>query len=66
MRESILCYNEIKYSNIINILNDKHPNIKFTIEKQVKHSIVFFDVFISGINDQNLTIVTIGTLSITT
>ena len=33
-----------------------HPNIKFTIEKQVNHSIAFLDVFISGINNQNLTL----------
>ena len=33
----------------------RHPNIKFTIEKQIKHSIAFLNVFISGINNQNLT-----------
>ena len=33
-----------------------HPNIKFTIEKQINHSIAFLDVFISGINNQNLTL----------
>ena len=32
------------------------PNIKFTIEKQINHSIAFLDVFISGIDNQNLTI----------
>ena len=37
-------------------LNNKHPNIKFTIEKQINHSIAFLDVFISGINNQNLTL----------
>ena len=26
------------------------------IEKQIKHSIAFLDVFISGINNQNLTL----------
>ena len=31
---------------------------KFTIEKQVNHSIAFLDVFISGINNQNLTLQT--------
>ena len=41
--------------NFLNFLNKKHPNIKFTIEKQVNHSIAFFDIFISGINNQNLT-----------
>ena len=39
----------------LNFLNNKHPNIKFTIEKQINHSIAFLDVFISGINNQNLT-----------
>ena len=41
-----------------NFLNNKHPNIKFTIEKQVNHSIAFLDVFISGIDNQNLTLQT--------
>ena len=39
----------------LNFLNNKHP-IKFMIEKQVKHSIAFFDVFSSGIDNQNLTL----------
>ena len=38
----------------LNLLNSRHPNIKFTIEKQNNHSIAFFDVFISGINNQSL------------
>ena len=38
----------------LNFLNNRHPNIKFTIEKQINHSIAFLDVFISGINNQNL------------
>ena len=33
--------------NFLNFLNKKHPNNKFTIEKQVNHSITFLDVFIS-------------------
>ena len=37
-------------------LNRRHPNIKFTIEKQINHSIAFLAVFISGINNQNLTL----------
>ena len=41
--------------NFLNFLNKRHPNIKFTIEKQIKHSIAFLGVFISGINNQNLT-----------
>ena len=32
----------------LNVLNNRHPNIKFTVEKQVKHSIGFLHVFISG------------------
>ena len=42
--------------NLLNFLNKRHPNIKFTIEKQINHSIVFLDVFFSGINNQNLTL----------
>ena len=42
----------------LNFLNNKHPNIKFTIEKQVNHSTAFLDVFISGIDNQNLTLQT--------
>ena len=38
----------------LNFLNKRHLNIKFTIEKQINHSIAFLDVFISGINNQNL------------
>ena len=40
----------------LNFLNKRHPNIKLTIEKQINHSIAFLDVFISGINNQNLTL----------
>ena len=39
-------------------MNNRHPNIKFIIEKQINHSIVFLDVFISGINNRNLTLQT--------
>ena len=42
--------------DFLNILNKKHPNIKFTIGKQIIHSIAFLHVFISGINNQNLTL----------
>ena len=42
--------------NFLNFLNKRHPNIKFTIDKQVNHFIAFLDVFISGINNQNLTL----------
>ena len=37
--------------NFLNFLNKRHPNIKFTIEKQINHSIAFLDVLISGINN---------------
>ena len=42
--------------NFLNFLNNKYRNIKFTIKKQVNHSIAFLDVFISGINNQNLSL----------
>ena len=42
--------------NFLNFLYKRHPNIKFTIEKQINHSIALLDVFISGINNRNLTI----------
>ena len=38
--------------------NKRHPNIKFTIKKKINHSIAFLDVFISGIDNQNLTLQT--------
>ena len=44
--------------NFLNFLNNTHPNTKFTLEKQFNHSIVFLDVFISGIDNQNLTLQT--------
>ena len=47
------------------LLNKRHPNIKFTIEKQINHSIAFLDVFISGINNQNLTLQTYHKLTYT-
>ena len=50
--------NEQDSLNFLNFLNNRHPNIKFTIEKQINHSITFLDVFISGINNQNLTLET--------
>ena len=40
--------------NFLNFLNNRDPTIKFTIEKQINHSIALFDVFISAINNQNL------------
>ena len=50
--------NEQDSLNFLNFLNNRHPNIKFTIEKQNNHSIAFLDVFILGINNQNLTLQT--------
>ena len=47
--------NEQDAMNFLNFLNNKHPNIKFTTEKQMNHSIAFLDVFTSGINNQNFT-----------
>ena len=43
--------------NFLKLLNNKHTNTltKFKIEKQVNHSIAFLDVFIPGIDNQNLT-----------
>ena len=43
---------------VFNFLNNRHFNIKLTIEKQNNHSIAFLDVFISGISNQNLTLQT--------
>ena len=36
--------------NLLNCLNKKHPNIKFTIEKQINQSIAFLDVIISQVS----------------
>ena len=50
--------NEQDSLHFLNFLNNRHPNIKFSIEKQINHSIAFLDVFISGNNNQNLTLQT--------
>ena len=50
--------NELDSLNFLDFLNKSHTNIKFTIEKRINHSIAFLDVFISGINNQNLTLQT--------
>ena len=50
--------NEQDLLNFLNFLNNRHPNIQFTIEKKINYSIVFLDAFISGINNQNLTLQT--------
>ena len=44
--------------NFIEFLNNRHPNIKFMIEKQINHFIAFLDVSISGINNKNITLQT--------
>ena len=51
--------------NFLDFLNKRHPNVKFTIEKQINHSIAFLDVFISCINNQNLTLQTYHKLAYT-
>ena len=48
--------NEQDSLNFLNFLNNRPPKIKFTIEKQINHSIAFLDLFISSINNQNLTL----------
>ena len=54
--ESLAAFDKEQDSlNFFNFLKNRHPNIKFTMEKQINHSIAFPDVFISGISNQNLT-----------
>ena len=48
--------NEQDSLNFLYFLNNRHPNIKFTIEKQINHSIAFLNIFISGIANQTLTL----------
>ena len=43
--------NEQDSLNVLNFLYNRHPNIKFSIEKQINYSIAFLDIFISGINN---------------
>ena len=50
--------NEQDSLNFLNFLNRRHPNVKFTIDKQINHSIPFLDLFISGIYNQNLNLQT--------
>ena len=44
--------------NVLDFLNNRHPYIKFTIEKQLTILSLFLDVLISGIINQNLTLQT--------
>ena len=57
--------NEQDSLNFSNFLNNRYPNIKFSIEKQINHSIAFLDVFLSGINNENLTVQTYHKLTYT-
>ena len=50
--------NEQDSLNCADFLIKRHPNIKCTLEKEIDHSIAFFYVFISGINNQTLTLQT--------
>ena len=50
--------NEQDSLNFLNFLSNRHPKIKLTIDKQINHFIAFLDVFISGINNRNLTLQT--------
>ena len=56
--------NEQDSLNFWNFLSNRHPNIKFTIEKHI-HSIAFLDVFISGSKNQNFTLQTYHKLTYT-
>ena len=51
--------------NFLNVLRNKYLNIKFAIEKQVSYSVAFIDVFISGMDNQNLTLQTYYKLTYT-
>ena len=46
--------NEQDSLNFLDFFNKRDSNIKFMLEKQIKYSIAFLDVFISVINNQNL------------
>ena len=50
--------NEQDSLNFLIFLSNRSPNIKFTIKKKNNHSIAFLDVFVSDINNQNLTLQT--------
>ena len=65
--DGILAFFDNEQDSLIflNFLNNRHPNIKFTMEKQINHSIAFLDVFISGINNQNVTLQTYHELTYT-
>ena len=50
--------NEQDSLNFLGILNKRHTNINFTIAKRINHSIAFLDVFVSGLNNENLALQT--------
>ena len=57
--EILAAFDNEQYSlNFSNFLNNRHPNIKLTVEKQINDSLAFLNVFISAINNQNLTLQT--------
>ena len=41
--------------NLFKFLNNRHPNIKCMLEKQINHFITFLDVLISGISNKSHT-----------
>ena len=53
--DNILAVFDNEQDSLISLafLNNRHPNIKFAIEKQINHSIAFLDVFISDVINQN-------------
>ena len=54
-----------KEQDSLSFLDKSHPNIRFTIQKQINNSFAFVDVFISVINNQNLTLQTYHKLTYT-
>ena len=50
--------NEQDSLNFLDFLSNRYPNIKFSIEKQINHSIAFLNILILVINSQNLTLQT--------
>ena len=54
-----------KEQDSLSFLDKSHPNIRFTMQKQINNSFAFVDVFISGINNQNLTLQTYHKLTYT-
>ena len=58
--------NEQDSLNFLNLLNNRHSNIKFTTEKKINHSISsLFLIYSLVINNQNLTLQTYPKLTYT-